>query len=211
MKNDKLIEYIFSISLCIILFFNLFVLNIFNNKYVFSIFLLIYLVIALRLIKPKKVDSINKKKVILFMTIFAILHIIFLYIVGIFVGFYKNPVGFNLKGIYKWIMPLSAIIVITELIRNLFITRENKRATYIATIGLILIEVSTYIDLYTTFKLDTILALVGYVILHSISVNLLCNYIVRRHGYIPNIIYRIITSIYIYILPILLDIYLLFL
>jgi signal peptidase I len=210
MKKDKLIEYIFSISLCIILFFNLFVLNIFNNKYVFAIFLLIYLVVVLKFIKPKKADSINKKKVILFMTIFAILYIIFLYIVGIFVGFYENPVGFNLKGIYKWILPLSAIIVATELIRNLFLTRENKKATFIATIGLILIEVSTYIDLYTTLKLDTILALIGYVILHSISVNLLCNYIVRKYGYIPNIVYRIITSIYIYILPIIPDIYLFF-
>lgn len=210
MKKDKLMEYIFSISLCIILFFNLFVLNMFKSKYIFALFLLVYLIIGFKYVKPRKVDDTNKKKVILFMCVFAIFYIMFLYIVGIFVGLYKNPVGFNIKGIIKWIIPFSAIIILTELIRSLFITRENKKATFIATIGFILIEVLTYIELYITFNLETILALIGYVVLYAISINLLCNYIAKRYGYIPNMVYRVITSIYIYIIPVLPDIYIFF-
>ena len=73
-----------------------------------------------------------------------------------------------------------------------------------------MVDVLTNINLYNVFNLEEVLALIGYVGLASISTNLLCNYLVKRYGYIANISYRIITTMYIYIFPILPDVYLFF-
>ena len=210
MKKDKLIEYLSSIIFCIILFFNLFVLNIFENKIIFAIFLILFCIISNVFVKSIKTESKDKKKIILLMTVFSIIYILVLYIIGVFVGFYRNPITFSIKELFSRILPISAIIVVAELIRNTFVTRKNKMVTIIITIALVLVDILLNISLYKAFNLGNILTLIGYVGLSSISVNLLCNYIIKRHGYVPNIIYRIILTMYIYILPIIPDVYLFF-
>lgn len=210
MKKDRLVEYLSSIILCIILFFDLFVLNIFNNKHIFAVFLLLYFIITRIFVKSRKIESKDKKKIIILMTAFSIIYILILYIIGIFVGFYKNPIIFSFKEFFNRILPMTAIIILAELLRNTFVTRNNKKVTVIVTLALVLVDIVLNISLYRIFNLETILTLIGYVGLSSISVNILCNYMVKRHGFVPNIIYRIITTIYIYILPIIPDIYLFF-
>lgn len=210
MKKDKLVEYICSVCLCVILFFNLFVLDIFSNKIIFAGFLLVYLIVLLAFVKGKKVSNKDKKKVAILMAAFAGLHILFLYIVGIFAGFYKNSISFSVSELFNRILPISVIIIISELIRWIFVTKEDRKLPIVATIGLILVDISLYINLYNKFDLEEVLALVGYVGLASISTNLLCNYTVKRYGFLPNMLYRIVTTMYIYVLPILPDIYLFF-
>lgn len=210
MKKDRLLEYIFVIILCSMLFFDLFVLNVFENKHILASFLLIYLIICRIFIKARKVENTNRNKVIILMSVFAITYIIFLYVVGIYTGFYINPINFCIKELYDRILPITAIIVLSELIRNTFITRNNNKTTVIISIALVLVDIITYINLYNILTLEGVMALIGYVVLSSISINLLCNYIVKRYSYIPNILYRIITTIYVYIVGVLPDIYLFF-
>jgi len=52
---------------------------------------------------------------------------------------------------------------------------------------------------------------IGYVLFASISSNLLYNYIAKRYGVKPNIIYRLLTVLYVYIIPVSPDIYIFFL
>ena len=210
MKNDKLMEYILLIALICILFFNLFVLNIFANKYIFAIFLLIYILISKIFIKTVPVANINKNKIIFLVLSFSIIYVGILYIIGLFVGFYENPITFNLKGIYNRIFPTIIIIILSEIIRKLFVTRNHKDTTILITIALVLIDIVLNISLYKILNLEEILSLIGSIILASISTNLFGNYMVKRYGIIPNILYRVITTIYNYIFPVLPDIYIFF-
>lgn len=210
MKKDKIIEYTLAIILSVVLFFDFFVLNIFKNKILLAMFLGLYAIMCEIIIKSRKVDNTNKKTVITLMTIFGFIYVITLYLIGIFVGFYKNPSALGLKTINNKILANAMLIIFMELIRGKFIERKRKFSTILVTIGLVLVDVTTYIYSYNFSVLEDVLTLIGYVILSSISVNLLCNYIAKRYGIIPNIIYRIITVIYTYIFPILPDIYLFF-
>lgn len=210
MKVDKRREYSLLIILCSVLLFNLFVLNVFKNKIIFAIFLCIYVIICRTFIKSKKIQNIDKKTIIFLMTIFAIVHVGILYIIGIFTGFYRNPVSFSLKVLYNRILPYTAIIIFSEMIRGIFITKDNKKITNIVTIVLILIDIATYINFYNLSILEELLAFIGNICLSSISINLLCNYIAKRYGIIPNLLYRIITIIYTYIFMLLPNIYLFF-
>ena len=207
MKKDKVIIWITTITFFIILFFNLFVLNVFNNKYIFAIFLLIYFLVTNKCLNIKPVYNKNKKTVIFIIIALAILYVLFFYIIGIFVGFYKNVLKLGFTVLQTRIIPYTAIIIFSELIRSVFIRRENKKINIIMTISLILVDILTNIQLYNITKLESLLGLMGNVVLTSISINLLCNYTNKTYGCIPGICYRIITTIYVYVFAILPDIY----
>ena len=210
MKRDKVIKYIFSTILCIVLFFNLFVPNYDIQKYVLVGFLLIYTIISTRFFKSPKIASTNKKKVILITLGFSVIYVAFLYVVGLFAGFYRNSTPFNITNFITRILPYVIMVICSEIIRKTFIIKGNKKVTILITIGLIMAEITIYLGLYKTFSLDEVLALVGYVGLSAISTNLFCNYMTKRYDIISSVIYRVITTIYIYIFTVLPDVILFF-
>lgn len=210
MKKDKMTEFIFAIIIFLVSFFNLFLSDAQIQKYVLSVSFLIYTMIVIRFMQLKKVDNINKKNIIILVLVLSIIHIGFLYFIGIWAGFYKNSNSLNFTTLYTSILPYAIIAICSEIIRKIFITRQNKKNIIIVTIALILAEVTAYFTQYSIKTLSDILVLIGYISLPAISTNILCNYMVKRYGLIPNIIYRIITSVYIYIFTILPDIYIFF-
>lgn len=160
--------------------------------------------------KFNKVANINKKKIIILISALSVIHILLLYFIGIFVGFYKNANSFNHTRFFNTILPYIIIVLCSEIIRQVFVTKKSKKNTVFVTIGLILAEITTYLNQYSFDTLNESLMLVGYVFFPAISTNLLCNYVIKRYGLIPNLIYRIFTSLYVYIFAILPDIYIFF-
>lgn len=137
------------------------------------------------------------------------MYILILYIIGIFTGFYRN-ISASGKTISRTVLPYILIIIFSEIIRQIFVTKENKKNTLIITIALVFAEISVFTNFSKLWNLQEMLVLIGYITIPSISSNLLCNYMVKKYGLIPNIFYRIITGIYIYIFSVLPDIYMFF-
>ena len=100
MKKDKIIEYLLVVILCCVLFFNLFVLNVFNNRYIFAVFLLLYWLICSKLVKGRKISNQNKKNVILLIAVLAIIYVLLLFIIGILseVKIQRRKYSKNFKG-----------------------------------------------------------------------------------------------------------------
>lgn len=210
MKKDKAIEYILLIIICMLTFFNLFLPNAEIQKWILTIFLIFYTFILTRILKFKKVDNVNKNKIIILIIGLSVIYIFLLYLIGIYVGFYKNINSFSTERIFKTILPYIIIVICSEIIRQIFVTTQNKINTILITIALVLAEITTYINSSNIWDLGEMLILIGYVTFPSISINILCNYIVKKYGVIPNILYRIITTIYVYIFSVLPDIYIFF-
>lgn len=210
MKRDKKIEYVFLAIFCIVTFFNLFLPIIKNQKYILTIFLLIYTTAVVKLKNIKKIDNVSKKRIITLIITLSALYIILLYFVGIFTGFYKNPTGFSQKRLFNNILPYVIIVICSELIRQIFVTKNDRKITIITTIVLIVIEITNYIEFYNVWELNVVLEFFGHVIMPAISTNILCNYILKRYGIIPNILYRILTTIYIFCISFLPNIYIFF-
>lgn len=205
----------FSILLSVMLFFNLFVSNYFNKyKPVFAFFLIGYWLLFRLFVKPKENNSLCKKDVLLWLIVFAIFFLLILYGMGIFSeikiseGFYKNPINYVLNPMCAWIFPHLIIIIYSELIRTLVLAKNDKKSTMWITVALILSDIVVSINIYNYSSIKGILEIIGCLIIPSISLNLLCNYISKRYGSGPNIIFKIITIIiYNYFMPILSDIY----
>ena len=209
MKIDVLKFYIAQFILLAILSFALFVSNS-VSRIELGIILVLYTIVIKIWIKKRNLTDNNKKQVAILMFVFAFIYLAVFYLMGIYFGYYKSTTLFSLWTIRNYILPISIIIITSEIIRSILLARETKISNIITFILMVLIDVIIYRDIYDINSLEGILVLVGFIIFASISCNLLYNYISKRYGFMPIIVYRLITVLYVYMIPFIPDIYIFF-
>lgn len=218
MKKDKIRIFILEISLLVFLFFALFALNIISRKNL-ALIICIYAIVVSFFLKKRKISSINTKQVTILMVVFAMFYLGIFYLLGLHFGFVKPKIMFSIKTILNFILPLGTIIVTSEWIRRIFLSHKleikfkSKKIdlssifTYIA---MVMVDLLIYTEVYDLAKLDDFLTVLGFVFFASLSCNLLYNYIAIRHGVKGIIIFRLITILFVYIIPFIPDVYVFF-
>lgn len=203
---DKLKLILIELSLLILLSFAFFVSNI-PSKISLSIILFVYMILSVILIKKRGSLSIYKKQVIYLLIIMAILFLVIYYGLGLYFGYARASVKFSTWGILNYIIPFSVIIFCSEIIRYIFNSQKFKFSKYICFLIMVIIELIVCVETRHIANLNDFLVILGFGLFASISSNLLYNYISVRYGIIPIIIYRLIVTLYVYIMPIVPNIY----
>ena len=205
MKKDKIIIYILEFVLLLTLIFALFVSNIFSNI-VLAIFLSVYAFSLKKIIKKRKINSIYQKQLIFFMLGFAIIYLILFYIIGFYFGYYENPIKLSFHSIINYTIPIGIIIITSEVIRKILLSQKIKFSKMITFVCMVLIDLIIYTKVYEFTTYNDFLTILGLIFFSSISCNLLYNYISIRFGDKSIIIYRLITILYAYLIPIIPDV-----
>lgn len=211
MKNYKWEIIGYEILLLVIIFLALFVPNILA-RIGLSIILPIYAIILHFIMKKRNSNSIYQHQVVILMIIFALIYIAIFYILGFYFGFLRSKIIFSIQTILKLIIPLTIIIVFSEIIRKYFLSQEiyigKKRINlshilaYIISVLVELVICSVIYNLNNLNNLDNFLMALGFVFFASLSCNLLYHYISFRYNSKAVIFFRLITTIYIYLIPI---------
>ena len=209
MKIDKMKVVILEFILFIVLFFVLFLSNIYTNI-ILATFLGIYAIIVKYMLKKRKLTSIYNKQLIVMMLGFSVIYLIVFYLMGFYFGFYKSVVHFGFTAIFYYIIPISIIIIASEFMRYVFISQKGKLSNVFAFISMVLIDLIIYTRVYDFGNYNDFLTIMGFVLFSSISCNLLYNYISNRFGYKSIIVYRMVTILYSYFIPIVPNVYLFF-
>lgn len=218
MKKNEIRVLILEILLIFVLFLALFALNNFARS-ILAIIIGIYAIIVTCILKKRKISSINKKQVTILMIIFAMLYLGIFYLLGLYFGFVKSKIVLSFSTLFKFIIPISIIVVASEVIREQFLShkvviriKDNKKdiSPLLTFISMVIVDLFIYTDIYNLTKLNDFLTLLGFVLFASLSCNLLYNYITIRYGNKGIIIYRLITILYIYFFPIVPDVYVFF-
>lgn len=221
MKKDSIRLLIIEFLLCIILFIALVVSNKVSNislAIIISIFTIIIKASFKKNNTTKK--SIYTKQVNYLMIGFAILYLSVFYLLGLLhYNFVNLSILFSLKTLYRYIIPIIIIIITTEIIREILLLQKiNLRiskykiniSVILNFIIMVLVDLIIYTKIYDITKLNDMLMIIGFILFSSVSCNLFYNYITSRYGTKGIIIYRIITTIYMYIIPIIPDMYIYF-
>lgn len=218
MKRDIIKICFLELVLIIILFFALFASKIFN-RIILSIVMLVYMIIVVFFLKKRKIKSINKKQVTILMTIFAMVYLGLFYLMGVYFGFERSKISLSFWSLYRFIMPLSIIIIASEIIRNVFLsqkffveikTLKINLSLLFTYLSMVLVDLLIYTGVYDLDNLNDFLVALGFVLFASLSCNLLFNYISKRYGSTGIIIFRLITVLFGYIIPIVPSVYLFF-
>lgn len=177
------------------------------NNYIIAIAIIIIFFLSTFILGFEEDRHRFKKDGILFAIIFAIIYELFIYISGIFLGFLKSGYSLTLVSIFKNIIPFAMIIFTGEILRHEFIVKgEKKKIFYILTVILfVLIDTSANIFRYDLRTSRVILEAICLVLIPSISKNILLTYWMNKFGILANVIYMSLTSLLVFIIPIIPD------
>ena len=207
MKSEKIKIYVIEIAL-IIFFLLAMIFNKVITRQILAIVLLVFMGITTLLIKTYKMDLTNKMQIILLLTGIGVIYVAVLYLIGIFAGFYNATVKLSLWSIWKYIIPYIVIIISSEMIRKKIVLKEDKISKIIILVIMVMLDVILTTNIYNLNTAKDYFTLVSFVIFASIANNLLFNYIeIQYRNAKAIIIYRIITTLYVYVFPIIPDLY----
>ena len=170
-----------------------------SGRIVAAVLLLPAAAIIPMLIKKRSIYSINKNEVLIIMTVIALVYVMAYYLSGLRFGFYQNLYKLSVSGFFKYILPISAIIAATEIIRGVMMAQKSRLThvlCYLSCVAADMLIVSN-IPSITTF--NRFMDFVAGAIMPAILFNLLFNYLSKRYGMYPNLVYRLITTLYLYI------------
>ena len=210
MQIDKVKLYLIDLLMILILFFTLFA-SIIINKYFIAIFLLIVMIILKNNYRVKYKVNVYDKQVTILMILLGVGYVIINYISGLYFGFTTSKVLLSIWSIFRFIIPLSIIIISSEYIRKILLSQEIRLVingnkfnihyilVYIITV---LINLIIYKGIYDLSSLDDFLKMLGLCIFASFSSNYLYQHVSFNFNEKAVIIYRLIITLFMYIIPI---------
>lgn len=183
----------------------------FTSNKIFIAFLLLLVALLLGyFFKKEKVLKSDKNKILKVLLVFSILYLALFYMMGLYTGYNKASNIFGLSTIIKYIIPFTVIIISTEYIRKKLLINDSLKSKALVVIITTFIDILLYINLYSADNLDSFLILLGFITFASVANNLLFTYLCSRYGIKSIIIYRLITTLYIYFIPYEPDVYVYF-
>ena len=148
----------------------------------------------------RNTKNFNETQVIWILLIFALLYVIFSYIVGLYFGFYTSINKFSINNLFFKIIPIAIIIIAMEYTRSILIVQKIKAIYPLTLITMLLIDMSIYSGMFNFNTLYGFLGNFGYIFLSSLSLNILYNYISINISYFKdydfNISFILLKKIY---------------
>ncbi len=201
MSKDRKLLHIINITTLAVLLLALALPGESSGRITAAVLLLPLAAITCVFIKKRGILSMNKGQVLMLLTVIGLVYLVLYYLTGLWFGFYKNIYIFNFDIILRFIIPISVVIVASEIIRGVIRSQENPTADVICYISCVISEALIYGNLYYITSFNRFMEFVGMTLFPAIIANLLYHYLAKRYGIYPNIAYRLITTLYIYIIP----------
>ena len=178
-----------------------------NKKWLFALIVFFSALIIKKFFSTHKKKNINSNQALFMITLFGVIYLVFTYMLGFYFGYYKAAATFSLWTIRKYILPLSIIIISSEIIRESLIVCKNKLSNILLLILMFLIDVYIGFGSYDLTKLNDFADVFGYVISVSFFNNLFFHYYCKNFDCRGIISFKLITTLYQFIIPIIPDLF----
>lgn len=194
---------ILEIILLIFLLFNSFVFKM-ANVYVVTALLVPFLILTIVLMGFEKENFRNKKDVLLNIIICLLIYYFVTYFLGLFTGFIRTSYSLSFINIIKNIFPVILLIVVSELLRYELFTKSkgNIPCFAIGYVVFVLIDVNLSVHMYDVTSYLGLTKMICLVVFPSVTKNILLIYLTQKVGYSNAIVYRLLTDLSTYLLPI---------
>ena len=112
-----------------------------------------------------------------------------------------SRVSFSGSSFLNYILPITLIIIASEIIRTAVHAQESRAASVIAFLICLLADILTVSNFAFILSFNRFMELVGLTVFPAITSNLLYHYLSKRYGMLPNTVYRLVISLFPYIIP----------
>lgn len=198
--SDKRTVYVFSLCLlALLLLFLFFPLG--NGRIACAALLLPAAVIASVFIKKRCMLSIRKRTVLLIMSVMGLLYITLYYLTGVAYGLYYALVRLSVSSFFHYILPIAAVIVSGEMLRHVLLSQDTRLSSVTAYLICFLSEILIDANVGGSSSFHQLADILGYTVFPAITSGVLYQYLSRRYGIYPNISYRLLITLFPYVIP----------
>ena len=191
-----------SVALSVLLFNILF--RKFIDEYQIVVFMGIIFGISVWICGFEREKVLYRKKVMTLVLFYTFAFLVFMYGLGLFIGYAKSPYSAAPIQVIKNLIPVLMLVFIDEMLRyNVLKKGGHSKILFVLSIILFTaVDVFLVIHMYNLKSVQKILELCTLVVVPGISKNyMLCDF-ARKYGYEPCLIYQVIMSEFVYIMPI---------
>ena len=164
--------------------------------------LVVAAVVVCFLIKKRSILSFNRRKILLLFITSVAVFLMLYYVSGLFCGFYQAVYRFSFDTLWRYILPILAIVVASEVIRHLSLAVDGKAVTILTYLLCILSDLAIENGFLYFNTVHGFMDFIGMTLFHSITANLLLNYTSKCYGMLPCILYRSVLFLYPYFIPV---------
>jgi len=197
MTKDRKVLYAISISIFAVLL-TVFLVSIRYIELITACLTLIMAVIVRVAIKKRSTPSISSREAMILMIILGVVYVMLFYASGYKFGFYENPYFINTNNVIYTMLPMVAIIISTEVIRNTILAQKSAVASVFAFLFCLLAEILMFSSLVRAATFNGFMDLVGMRAFPAFSANIFYHYSSKRFGITPNVVFRLITTLYVF-------------
>ena len=153
-------------------------------------------------IKKRGILSINKGQILLIMTVIALVYVMLYYVTGLEFGFYKNPYKLTFDNFFKYVLPIATVITATEVIRFVFIAQNDKVTNALCYLSCVVSDILVCSNIPSVTSFNSFMDIVAGALFPAIISNLLYNYLSKRYGIFPNLVFKLLTTLHAYVVPV---------
>lgn len=203
--------YIYFAFVIVFLLLNLLVLNISAKLQLLPIFIIIFL-LSFIFFKFRKDKTYARIQVTITMLLIGIVQIVLYLLTGFLEGFSKNAISMSFNRFLTVILPIILILVVIELLRYMISVKfeKNNLIRILSITMFVLFDVTLFGSNVNFNSLDSVLEFLGITFFPSLVSNIVFDDMVVKYGYKPIIVYRLLTTLCYYMLPIVPNMYILF-
>ncbi len=174
-----------------------------SSRVVASVLLLPALIFTCVFIKRRTILSLERKQISWLVGICGILYVLLIYLTGLEFGFgNRSAFGFKFNVLVSYCLPISTIIVTTEIIRRVVLAQKSRFANVLCYLSCVCAELLISYNVHSITSFNRFMDAVAVALLPAFTSNLVYVYISLRYGALPNIVYRLITVMYYYLIPV---------
>lgn len=203
--------YIYFAFVIVFLLLNLLVLNINAKLQLLPIFIIIFL-LSFIFFKFRKDKTYARIQVTITMLLIGIVQIVLYLLTGFLEGFSKNAISMSFNRFLTVILPIILILVVIELLRYMISVKfeKNNLIRILSITMFVLFDVTLFGSNVSFNSLDSLLEFLGITFFPSLVSNIVFDDMVVKYGYKPILVYRLLTTLCYYMLPIVPNMYILF-
>lgn len=201
LRSDKVAGILISLGI----FAAFLMISLFNGKYALLIGATVAVTaaaVAIGVINKRSIHSYNNRQVLMITSVAAVLTLTLYYFFGIELGFVISDKGnISLQSFFLNILPIAVIIVATEIVREIVLTVRTKADALIAyAIGVTseLVCAGGIPDIRSSYQLANFL---GITVFPALTANIFFIYTSKRYGKAAPIAYRMIFTLYQFLIP----------
>ncbi len=190
MNKDKKALYILSCVFAGFLLLLCVALNFFEAKILIAVFTAVFFLLFSTIVKKRSILNIERKQVTFILVVGALGVIALYYATGIGFGFYNTKPPISL--LWEYNLPCVIAIIFSENIRKIMLAQESKFVnviSYVTLVGIDILLLSEGEIFKSFYFVNNFFAMAVF---PSITSNVLYNFIGKRYGATPNILYKVL-------------------